>query len=95
MQQWLVSQPIVSYALIYLFMVYVFNNVFRVRKFPFGKEVIIYLLLAVGAFILFIFQMDKLPIIQCLCIVIVLMLIVRIRYFLTERRRRTQSHREK
>lgn len=86
MQQWLASHPFVSYALIYFMVIYIFNKVFRTRKFPILKEVAIYLLMALGCFILLIFQIDKLPILQSLFVAIALLFIVRIRYLIEERR---------
>lgn len=88
MQEWLASHPFVSYALIYLLIVYVFNKVFRVQKLPILKEVMIYLLMGLGAFVLLIFQIDKLPIIQCLFVAVALMFMVRIRYFMEARRKK-------
>lgn len=85
------SHPFVSYALIYLMLVFIFNNMFRVRKLPILKEILIYLLLALGAFILLIFQIDKLPIIPCLFVVIAILFIVRIRYFMERRKKATDS----
>lgn len=88
MQQWLASHPFVSYALIYVMIVYVFNKVFLIQKLPIGKEVMIYLLMALGAFILLIFQIDKLPILQCLLVTVAFLFIVRMRYFMERRRQK-------
>jgi hypothetical protein len=56
------------------------------RKLPLLKDLIVYLLLGVGSFLLLIFQLDaELPIIPSLAIAVLLMLIVRIRYWITER----------
>jgi len=41
-----------------------------------------------GAFVLLIFQIDKLPIIQCLFVAVALMFMVRIRYFMEARRKK-------
>ncbi|MBN3525937.1 YlaH-like family protein [Paenibacillus apiarius] len=89
MQQWLASHPYVSYLLIFVFIVYIFNKVFRVQKLPILKEIIIYLFMALGAFVLLIFQIDKLPIVQCLFVAVALMFMVRIRYFVEARRKKT------
>lgn len=75
-----------EYLLILVFLIYVYNNVFRVRKLPLLKDAVIYLLIALGAFLLLTFQIDaNLPIWQCLAIAVGLMLFVRIRYWVLER----------
>jgi hypothetical protein len=77
----------IYYVLIYFFLIYIYNKVFRTRKLPILKNAIVYLIIAVGAFMLLIFQVDAgLPIVYSLGIAIALMLTVRIRYFLAERR---------
>ncbi|CAM4447909.1 YlaH-like family protein [Paenibacillus phoenicis] len=87
MQAWFASHPIISYVLIFVLIIYVYNKVFRAQqKLPLFKEIILYLLMALGSFLLLIFQIDKLPIIQCLLVAVVLMLMVRIRYFVEGRR---------
>ncbi|WP_018753279.1 YlaH-like family protein [Paenibacillus sanguinis] len=87
MQAWLAQHPVISYVLIFLLVVFVYNKVFRAQqKLPLWKETILYLLMALGSFMLLIFQIDKLPIIQCLLVAVILMLMVRIRYFVEGRR---------
>jgi hypothetical protein len=79
-EQWL------NYILIYVFLIYIYNKVFRARKLPVLKSLIVYAVIAVGAFVLLIFQIDAgLPILQSLSIAVAMMLIVRIRYFFVER----------
>ena len=91
MQVWFAEHPVISYVLIFVLIIYVYNKVFRAQqKLPLFKEIILYLLMALGSFLLLIFQIDKLPIIQCLLVAVVLMLMVRIRYFV-EGRRNKQS----
>lgn len=86
MSQWFVDNPWIAYALIYVLVVFVYNKVFRVRKLPILKEILIYLIIAAGAFILLLFQLDaRLPIIQCLAVAVLLMLMVRIRYMVEKR----------
>lgn len=86
MQKWLVDHPWITYILIYVFLVYIYNKVFRIRKLPLLKDAIIYLTIAVGAFILLLFQLDlELPIVVSLGVAVALMLIVRIRYWFTDR----------
>lgn len=87
MQAWLAQHPVISYVLIFLLVIFVYNKVFRAQqKLPLWKEIILYLLMALGSFMLLIFQIDKLPIIQCLLVAVILMLMVRIRYFVEGRR---------
>lgn len=88
---WFAAHPIIAYLVIYVFLVYIFNKVFRVRKLPIFKDLIIYLLIAICAFVLLIFQIDKLPIIPCLAVAVGLMLMVRIRYFIEAREKRKTS----
>lgn len=77
----------VYYVLIYIFLAYIYIKVFRTQKLPILKSVIVYVLIMIGAFVLLIFQVDAgLPIVYSLGIAVLLMLIVKIRYFLTERR---------
>jgi 4-hydroxybenzoate polyprenyltransferase len=81
----------VYYVLIYAFLVYIYNKVFRTRKLPILKNAVVYLIIAVGAFVLLIFQVDAgLPIVYCLGIAVALMLMVRIRYFLEDRKARKE-----
>jgi 4-hydroxybenzoate polyprenyltransferase len=83
---WLTQHYVVTYLIIYIFITYVYNKVFKVRKLPILKELIIYLLLGVGALILLFFQHDlQLPIVYSLTVAIILMFLVRIRYFIESR----------
>lgn len=89
MQQWLFEHPWITYILIYVFLVYIYNKVFRVRKLPILKDAVIYLTIAVGAFVLLLFQLDlELPIVISLGVAVALMLTVRIRYWMLEREQR-------
>ncbi|NMO94802.1 YlaH-like family protein [Paenibacillus lemnae] len=89
MQNWLAEHPLVSYLIIFVLITYVYNKVFRVRqKMPLLKEILLYILMALGSGMLLIFQIDKLPIIQCLLVAVGLMLMVRIRYFVEDRQKR-------
>jgi len=88
---WFAAHPIISFLIIYGFLVYIFNKVFRVRKLPILKDLIIYLMIAVAAFVLLVFQIDKLPIIPCLTVAVALMLMVRIRYFVEARQKRKSA----
>lgn len=92
MQQWLFDHPWITYILIYAFLVYIYNKVFRMRKLPLLKDAVIYLTIAVGAFILLLFQLDlELPIVISLGVAVALMLTVRIRYWQLDREARKKG----
>lgn len=89
MQVWFAEHPLISYIIIFVLIAYVYNKVFRVRqKMPILKEVLLYILMALGSGMLLVFQIDKLPIIQCLFVAVALMLMVRIRYMVEDRRKK-------
>jgi hypothetical protein len=78
LQNWLSEHMIVSYFLILGFTIYIFNKVFRAQqRLPILKEILVYLLIAFGSFILTILQVDKLPIIQCMAVAVIMMLMLR------------------
>lgn len=80
MQAWLSDHKLVSYLLILGFTIYIFNKVFRAQqKLPLLKEILVYLLIAFGSFVLMILQVDKLPIIQCMGVAVIMMLMLRAR----------------
>lgn len=89
LNDWFREHLYITYILIYIFVAYVYNKVFRTRKLPVLKSLIVYLLLGVGSFMLLIFQVDAgLPIIPSLAVAVFLMLLVRVRYFVENRRDR-------
>jgi len=78
MQDWLSEHMLVSYLLILGFTIYIFNKVFRAQqRLPILKEIIVYLLIALGSFVLTVLQVDKLPIIQCMAVAVIMMLMLR------------------
>jgi hypothetical protein len=85
MNQWFTQHPWITFIIIYVLLVYVYNKVFRVRKLPILKDLVIYLLIALGAFILLIFQSGQLPIVYCLAAAVLLMFIVRVRTWMLKR----------
>ncbi|ANE47342.1 hypothetical protein SY83_14900 [Paenibacillus swuensis] len=92
MNEWLLAHPWIAFGLIYIGLVFIYNKVFRVRKLPLLKDLIIYILIAFGAGMLLIFQLDAgLPIIPCLAVAIGLMLMVKIRYFVEARQKRKEQ----
>ncbi|WP_219836330.1 YlaH-like family protein [Paenibacillus sp. R14(2021)] len=77
MQNWFHAHPILTYLLILALTMYIFNAVFRVQRLPILKEVLVHLVMAVGAFVLFVLQYDKLPIVQCMSVAVIMMLMLR------------------
>lgn len=77
MQDWLSNHPVITYVIILACIMYIFNAVFRVQRLPLLKEVLVHLIMAIGAFVLFILQIDKLPIIQCMAVAIIMMMMLR------------------
>lgn len=97
MSEWFQAHPWIAYILIFLFMTYVYIRVFRVRKLPIIKEIIVYVLIGLGALMLLVFQIDVLqtgrglPIIQSLGVAVILMLMVQIRYFVEKLQKRKRN----
>ena len=86
MAEWLREHPWLTFFIIYACLAYVYVKVFRQRRLPILKELVIYLLIGVGALILLLFQLDLgLPIVSCLLFAIGLMLVVRIRSMFVKR----------
>ncbi|MDF2669202.1 MAG: hypothetical protein K0R67_1508 [Paenibacillus sp.] len=89
MQNWLAEHLWVTFALIYVFLVYIYNKVFRTRRLPVLKAAIVYIVMGIGAFILLLFQVDlELPIVLCLAVAVGLMFMVRIRYWVEDRQKK-------
>lgn len=91
MQQWFHDHKIISYLLILAFTIYIFNAVFRPGRLPILKEVVVYLMMALGCGILLILQLDKLPIIQCMGVAVAMMLLLRLRQLYDKRRNSRQD----
>ena len=83
LQQWLHDHPVVSYFIILVLCIYVFNSVFRAGRLPLAKEIFLYLFMAAGSWLLWILQHDRLPIVPILAGTAVLVLLVQIRRRLT------------
>lgn len=80
MQAWLSNHPLVSYVLILGSVIYIFNQVFRAqRRLPILKEILVHIMMALGSLILLVLQIDKLPIIQCMAVAILMMFMLRAR----------------
>ncbi|WP_248926631.1 YlaH-like family protein [Paenibacillus hamazuiensis] len=86
MYDWFGEHPWITFILIYVLVTYVYNKVFRTRKLPLLKDLIVYIMLGVGSLLLLVFQIDaRLPIIPSLAVAVAMMLIVRIRYWIAGR----------
>jgi hypothetical protein len=79
MQLWFHEHPLIAYVLILGFTIYIFNAVFRMGRLPILKEVLVYLVMALGCLILLVLQLDKLPIIQCMAVAVIMMIMLRLR----------------
>lgn len=77
MQSWFHSHPILTYFIILALTIYIFNAVFRVGRLPILKEILVHLVMALGSFVLFVLQFDKLPIIQCMSVAVFMMALLR------------------
>lgn len=81
MQAWLSEHMLISYLLILGMTFYIFQKVFRPQqvKLPLLKVIFLYATMILGSGILLIMQVDKLPIIQCMAIAILMMVTLRLR----------------
>jgi len=90
MTEWFREYPLITFIIIFVLITYVYNKVFKTRRLPVLKEAIIYLMLALGAGMLLMFQLGGLPIIPSLSVAVVLMLIYKIRTFVQDRAKKQQ-----
>lgn len=86
MQMWFHDNPLIAYLIILACTIYIFNAVFRPGRLPLLKEVIVYVMMALGSLVLLVLQIDKLPIIQCMAVAVVMMLMLRLRQLYDKRR---------
>jgi len=91
MQHWFSVHPLISYILILVFTIYIFNAVFRMGRLPILKEILVYLIMAAGCLILLVLQIDKLPIIQCMAVAVAMMVLVRLRQIYDKYKSKRQS----
>lgn len=90
MTEWFRGHPFLTFAVLYFGLAFVYVKVFRERKLPVLKEAVIYLLMAVGAMILWLMQLDlRMPVVQCMLAALSLMAVVRLRIVYLERSRRS------
>lgn len=86
MQQWFHDHEIISYLLILVCTIYIFNAVFRTGKLPILKEILVHIVMALGCLVLLLLQLDKLPIIQCMAVAVGMMALLRMRQFYDKRK---------
>lgn len=87
LQVWLAEHPLITYLFMVVSMIYIFNAVFRPRKLPLLKDLLVYALILLGGLLLLFFQNRVgLPIVHGFAVAIALMLIVRIRSWMSRRR---------
>lgn len=92
MQQWFSDHPLISYILILAFTIYIFNAVFRPGRLPILKEIVVYVIMALGCLVLLVLQIDKLPIIQCMGVAVAMMILVRLRQIYDKRRNKRSGN---
>ncbi|WP_328591322.1 YlaH-like family protein [Paenibacillus albiflavus] len=87
LNEWFLNHPFITFFIIFVFVAFVYNKVFRVQqKLSIGKTILVYVIIAIGSVMLLFFQvLGRLPIILCLGVAILLMLIVRVRHFIEDR----------
>lgn len=87
MTQWLTDHKWITFIIIYVCITYIYNKVFRVRRLPILKELIIYLMLGLGAAMLLFFQVvpPHIPIVPSMLVAIGLMMLVKVRYWVEGR----------
>jgi CHASE2 domain-containing sensor protein len=89
LNDWFREHLLITYILIFVFITYVYNKVFRTVKLPLLKTIVVYIIIGIGSFMLLFFQVDaRLPIIPSLAVAVFLMLLVRVRYFVENRKGR-------
>ena len=87
LNEWFLNHPFITFFIIFVFVAFVYNKVFRVQqRLSIGKTILVYVIIAFGSVMLLFFQvLGRLPIILCLGVAILLMLIVRVRHFIEDR----------
>jgi hypothetical protein len=92
MTEWFRDHPLITFMVLYFGLAFVYVKVFRARRLPVLKELIIYLLIGIGALLLWLFQLDlQLPVVQSMLAALALMLIVRIRLYFVNRSAGTKT----
>lgn len=78
---------VVTFLLIFAAISYIYDNVFRTRKLPVLKNVVVYGLILIGSFFLLVFQLDAdMPILYSLSVAIGLMVMYKVRVLIDKRK---------
>lgn len=92
MNQWLDQLPTWATYLLILFLSGVIYQTAFARPLPILKNVVVYLALAAGCYLLLIFDILGFPIIPSLLITVGLIIVTRIRLSITRKRQEEDSH---
>lgn len=95
MQAWFHDHPVISYLLILACTIYIFNAVFRSGKLPILKEILVYIVMAIGCLVLLLLQLDKLPIIQCMAVAVAMMGLLRLRQLYDKRKKNRETTKDR
>lgn len=85
MTDWFRDHTLITYLLIFVMVAYVYHKVFATRRLPIFKLLVVYAAMAVGCYLLLIFQLFGLPIVLCLAVALFLMLLTRVRAYAEKR----------
>jgi hypothetical protein len=85
--EWFRGHTFITYVLIFIMVAYVYHKVFATRRLPVLKLLVVYLAMAVGCYVLLIFQVFGLPIVLCIAVALFLMLLTRVRAYAEKRQR--------
>lgn len=91
MNEWLIEHPWISYLIIFSGLLLIYDKVFRTRKLPVLKEILLWIIIGSASFILWAFQrLFEFPIIPSLLVALGLMALVKIRYWVEARQKKTE-----
>ena len=94
--EWFADHLLITYLIIFAFTVFIYNKVFRVRKLPILKEIIVYIMIGLGSLMLLLFQVDaSLPIIPSLAVAIIMMVMYHFRVMYVTWRNKTRQDQSK
>ncbi|KIL41724.1 hypothetical protein SD70_04965 [Gordoniibacillus kamchatkensis] len=91
MTDWFRDHTLITYLLIFVMVAYVYHKVFATRRLPILKLIVVYAAMAVGCYLLLIFQLFGLPIVLCIAVALFLMLLTRVRAYAEKRQRGDSS----
>ena len=92
MNEWLIQHPWISYLIIFVGLLLIYDKVFRTQKLPLLKEVLLWILIGSSSFVLWAFhRLFEFPIIPSLLVALGLMALVKFRYWVESRQRKTDK----